>query len=127
MTSIWSRSGLSPGRGEDGEDPAADPTVQSWTALRLNESRIESGQWHGLARRGGEQIVADLRDDADLLGDRDELGGRDLAQLVVVPARERLEARRRPAGELDDRLEARPIAPRVSMRRSASSIRIRRS
>ena len=70
----------------------------------------------GLPHRLLQHPVVDRDDEAALLGDRDELAGRDLAELGVVPADQRLGAYR-PAGLLAEQLDLRLVVhPHAALR-----------
>ena len=69
------------------------------------ERALPGGEFERRALHGED---AEIDDEAVLLGDRDEGRGRDRAELGVVPAQQRLEARDGPVLQPHDRLERDP-------------------
>jgi hypothetical protein len=95
-----------------GGDPLAEPPREA-RAQELQRRRVEPHR--GLepevlphARLAADRLedpLADTVDQPGVLGQRDELGGGDHPALGVVPAHERLDARRSTGVEPEDRLE----------------------
>ena len=92
VTSSSSRSGSSPAWVSAETRVTMKPGSRSWRGETLTAIEMSLGPGRRLAAGGAQHPFADPPEHAGLLGDRDELGRRDLAELGIVPAQQRLEA-----------------------------------
>ena len=93
VISISSRLGRSPVSASASLDASATLPRRNWIGDRLTATRTSSGHFAHVAAGLAQHPVADLDDQAHLLGDRNELGRRDHAAQRMRPAQQRLAGR----------------------------------
>ena len=92
LTSISRRPGAKPGLAEDRKDAQTEARIAKLHRRDVERQRHISGPAAGVAAGGAQQLVAQLADQAAVLSQGDEAIGRNVAQEIVMPPRERLEA-----------------------------------